>query len=54
LQLALSLLKAPPLDCLITGESAFETLPQTLRQLSDPKDTTLCHLVHYHGADKHV
>jgi NADPH:quinone reductase-like Zn-dependent oxidoreductase len=45
--LALSLLGDPILDTLITGESAFETLPATMAQLaSDPGDA-LCHRIRY-------
>jgi threonine dehydrogenase-like Zn-dependent dehydrogenase len=45
--LALSLLADPALDVLITGESAFEDLPDVMPRLaSDPGDT-LCHRIRY-------
>lgn len=44
---ALSLLTAPVLDHLITGESAFEELPGVLRHLSTDPGDTLCHRIKY-------
>lgn len=47
LQLALSLLADPLLDCFLTGESPFTSLPETMAALAaDPRDT-LCHSVVY-------
>jgi len=45
--LALSLLKDPVLDALITGESDFEDLPSTLAKLSDSPGDTICHRIRY-------
>ncbi len=47
LELALSLLSDPVFDALITGESAFQDLPETLRNLSNDPAGTLCHLIVY-------
>lgn len=47
LDLALSLLCDPALDCLITGESAFADLPQVMRTLSATPGGTLCHRIAY-------
>lgn len=47
LTFAMSLLCDPMFDCLITGRSAFEDLPETMAGLaSDPGDA-LCHVVTY-------
>jgi len=46
LQLALALLEDPALDALITGESAFETLPDELPQILAAAGT-LCHRIRY-------
>jgi threonine dehydrogenase-like Zn-dependent dehydrogenase len=47
LVLALDLLRDPVFDCLITGTSRFEDLPETMARLvADPGDT-LCHVVTY-------
>jgi threonine dehydrogenase-like Zn-dependent dehydrogenase len=45
--LALELLRDPRLDCLITGESAFEDLPEVLATLSRDPAGALCHRVRY-------
>jgi 2-desacetyl-2-hydroxyethyl bacteriochlorophyllide A dehydrogenase len=45
--LALSLLKDPVLDVLITGQSDFEDLPSTLAKLSDRPGDTICHRIRY-------
>ncbi len=55
MQLALRLLCDPQLDCLITGESAFEQLPQVMANLAGQTDNpelpsaadTLCHRIVY-------
>lgn len=55
MQLALRLLCDPALDCLVTGESPFQLLPQVLANLSGYTDTpdlpaaadTLCHRIVY-------
>ncbi|BBK32931.1 threonine dehydrogenase-like Zn-dependent dehydrogenase [Stella humosa] len=47
LALALDLLGDPAYDHLLTGESAFADLPQTMRRLAGPPDGTLCHVVRY-------
>jgi hypothetical protein len=45
--LALSLLADPALDALITGESAFEDLPQTMREVAAGASDVICHRVRY-------
>jgi 2-desacetyl-2-hydroxyethyl bacteriochlorophyllide A dehydrogenase len=47
LQLALSLLRDPTLDALITGESEFEDLPDTMTRLAADASGTLCHRIRY-------
>ena len=47
LQLALAMLADPALDVLITGESAFETLPEVMQQLAAAPGDTLCHRIRY-------
>lgn len=47
LQLALSLLSDPCLDALISGESAFSSLPETLAWLCTKGNTSLCHRISY-------
>jgi 2-desacetyl-2-hydroxyethyl bacteriochlorophyllide A dehydrogenase len=42
---ALSLLRDPVLDALITGESPFESLPDVMKQLADAPGDTLCHRI---------
>ena len=44
--LALELLVDPALDVLLTGDSAFEALPQTMAALVEP-GKALCHVVRY-------
>ena len=51
MQLALSLLKDPSLDALITGESSFETLPEVMQTLATSPGETLCHRVRYWSPD---
>ncbi|MEU5596756.1 zinc-binding alcohol dehydrogenase [Streptomyces sp. NPDC020298] len=47
LALALDLLADPALDALITGESAFEELPDVLPRLASGEIPALCHRVRY-------
>jgi threonine dehydrogenase-like Zn-dependent dehydrogenase len=47
MQLALELVRDPRLDALITGESAFEDLPEVLAQLSRDPGGALCHRIRY-------
>ena len=47
MQLALSMLTDPALDALITGESAFEALPDVMAQLTAAPGNTLCHRIRY-------
>jgi threonine dehydrogenase-like Zn-dependent dehydrogenase len=47
LQLALSLLADPALDVLLTGESDFEHLPETMARLSTAPGDTICHRIRY-------
>lgn len=44
---ALDLLKDPALDALITGESAFDDLPDVMRRLVTSPGNTLCHRIRY-------
>jgi len=47
MELALRLLSEARLDALITGESAFETLPSLMAQLTEKPGDTLCHRIRY-------
>ncbi|MFJ8790265.1 dehydrogenase [Streptomyces sp. NPDC102462] len=47
LALALDLLADPSLDALITGESAFEELPEVMPRLATGEIPALCHRVRY-------
>ena len=47
MELALELLRDPRLDALITGESAFEDLPEVLAKLSHDPGGALCHRIRY-------
>ncbi|MEU2280361.1 zinc-binding alcohol dehydrogenase [Streptomyces sp. NPDC013178] len=47
LALALELLADQALDALVTGESAFEELPEVMPQLADGRIPALCHRVRY-------
>ena len=47
MQLALSLLEDPLLDVLITGESAFDQLPDVMAALAEGPGPILCHLIRY-------
>jgi threonine dehydrogenase-like Zn-dependent dehydrogenase len=47
LALALDLLADPALDALVTGESAFEELPEVMPDLASGKIAALCHRIRY-------
>jgi len=47
MSLALTMLADPTLECLITGESPFEELPQVMAKLSTSPGNTLCHRIRY-------
>lgn len=47
LRLALELLREPALDALITGESAFDTLPEVMKALAASPGDALCHRLTY-------
>ncbi|WP_328421155.1 zinc-dependent alcohol dehydrogenase [Streptomyces sp. NBC_00443] len=47
LALALDLLADPALDALVTGESAFEELPEVMPKLASGEISALCHRVRY-------
>jgi hypothetical protein len=47
LRMALSLLPDAALDVLVTGESPFETLPDTMARLASGPGETLCHAISY-------
>lgn len=47
LTLALDLLRDPVFDCLLTDESKFDDLPETMSRLADNPGETLCHVVLY-------
>jgi threonine dehydrogenase-like Zn-dependent dehydrogenase len=47
MQLALSLLADPVLDLLITGESAFDALPDVMARLASAPAGALCHRIRY-------
>lgn len=51
LALALDLLADPAFDALITGESAFEELPEVLPRLASGELPALCHRIRYAPAD---
>ncbi|MFD8378091.1 zinc-binding alcohol dehydrogenase [Streptomyces sp. NPDC059679] len=51
LALALELLADPALDALVTGECAFEELPEVLPRLASGELPGLCHRVRYGSAD---
>ena len=50
LALALDLLRDDAFDSLLTGESAFETLPEVMPRLVSRELPALCHAVTYDGA----
>lgn len=45
--LALSLLRDAALDAVITGESPFETLPDTMLRLATGPPDVICHRIRY-------
>jgi threonine dehydrogenase-like Zn-dependent dehydrogenase len=47
MQLALSMLREPALDILITGECAFDELPEAMRRLAQSPAGALCQRVRY-------
>jgi 2-desacetyl-2-hydroxyethyl bacteriochlorophyllide A dehydrogenase len=47
MQLALGLLADPALDVLLTGETDFDALPQTMAALAEAPGDTLCHRIRY-------
>jgi len=47
MHLALSLLREPALDALISGESTFESLPQVMAELTAAPGNVLCHRIRY-------
>jgi len=47
MQFALTLLSHAALDALITGESAFEALPEVMARLATTPGDTLCHRITY-------
>lgn len=47
LRLALSLLADSALDALITGETSFDALPQTMPHLAAASGDTICHRIRY-------
>jgi threonine dehydrogenase-like Zn-dependent dehydrogenase len=47
LALALSLLADPALDALITAETSFDALPQTMQELAAASGDTICHRIRY-------
>jgi hypothetical protein len=47
MRLALELLADDRLDILLSGESAFESLPQTMASLASGEQQALCHIVTY-------
>jgi threonine dehydrogenase-like Zn-dependent dehydrogenase len=49
---ALTLLADPALDALISGESAFDALPDTMTAIATDAGGTLCHRVRYPAADR--
>jgi NADPH:quinone reductase-like Zn-dependent oxidoreductase len=49
--LALTMLADPALDVLITGESAFEAMPELMARLAAAPGDTLCHRIRYEPLD---
>ena len=47
MQLALRLLADTSLDALITGETAFDTLPEVMAGLAMTPGNTVCHRIRY-------
>lgn len=51
LRLALELLRDPAFDVLVSGSSAFEELPDVMRELAVGGLLALCHTITYEGAE---
>ncbi len=47
IELAMTMLRDPVADALITGESPFESLPDVMKQLAHAPGDTLCHRIRY-------
>jgi hypothetical protein len=47
MSLALSLLRAPALDAIVSGESAFDELPEVMGDLASGRRDALCHRIRY-------
>ena len=47
MEIALTLLREPALDALITGESAFEALPDVMATLAQSPGDAICHRIKY-------
>jgi 2-desacetyl-2-hydroxyethyl bacteriochlorophyllide A dehydrogenase len=47
MELAISMLREPALDALITGESEFDHLPDVMARLANGAGDTLCHRIRY-------
>jgi len=47
MQFAISLLRNPALDVLVSGESRFDELPQVMRDLASGAKDALCHRIRY-------
>ena len=47
MELALTLLREPALDAIITGESAFEALPDVMATLAQSPGDAICHRIKY-------
>jgi hypothetical protein len=47
MSLVMALLADPVLDALITGESRFDELPETMSRLAAEPAGTLCHRISY-------
>ncbi len=48
LALAMKLLEDETLECLISGESDFQNLPETMARLTSAGKNVLCHRIRYH------
>ena len=49
LALALELLRDPAFDALLTGQSAFDELPEVMARLAEGSLPALCHTITYDG-----
>jgi hypothetical protein len=50
--LALRLLEDPAFDALLTGESAFDELPEVMGKLASGSIPALCHTITYPVGDR--